>query len=350
MIYTDNSPKHSIYKELQTVHNRMIEKYNLERAAAPDIARAKIMTKYLRIFKGIGEYGNRNNNFFIQTSLEEQAINNIINEVEVELGFKSQTLFRHEHIWYKGGKTDSRNLWGADDVFEAELRTFLNAAAKQAIPKGKIKQSAELVGNLSGNISKGLMQGVEKFLKQKISQEVSGNELISKPEFRSGKVDVISFNGIISSQINPQWREFIKAFQGAKFTVKNYSSKNGNEIIHLGNTNITKSLLGSLKNIVGKDKEAIHIFYHSLAYGEKGNQIVGQHILHLRFIYELTGGGLYDKSGKRIDEADFFIYNDPNSDNIYVRSTKEMIANAIKYMPKVANPLHSDIVILKNAF
>ena len=41
--------------------------------------------------------------------------------------------------------------------------------------------------------------------------------------------------------------------------------------IHLGNTNITKSLLGSLKNIVGKDKEAIHIFYHSLAYGEKGN-------------------------------------------------------------------------------
>jgi len=70
----------------------------------------------------------------------------------------------------------------------------------------------------------------------------------------------------------------------------------------------------------------------------------------LRFAYELAGGGLRDESGQKIDSADFFIYNDPASNNIYVRSTKEMIANAMNYMGNVRDPLRSNIIILKNSF
>ena len=73
--------------------------------------------------------------------------------------------------------------------------------------------------------------------------------------------------------------------------------------------------------------------------------------MHLRFAYELSGGGLYDADGNRLDAADFFIYNDPTSNNIWVKSTKEMIANATDYMDKVVrNPLTSGIVVLKQSF
>jgi hypothetical protein len=59
---------------------------------------------------------------------------------------------------------------------------------------------------------------------------------------------------------------------------------------------------------------------------------------------------LRDSKNNKLDSADFFIYNDPASDNIYVRSTKEMIANAMNYMATVKDPLHSNIIILKNSF
>ena len=70
----------------------------------------------------------------------------------------------------------------------------------------------------------------------------------------------------------------------------------------------------------------------------------------MRFAYELAGGGLYDSSGNRLDSADFFIYNDPASDNIWVRSTKEMIYNITKYIGNMSNNINSEVIILKNSF
>jgi hypothetical protein len=46
----------------------------------------------------------------------------------------------------------------------------------------------------------------------------------------------------------------------------------------------------------------------------------------MRFIYELTGVGLYDAQGDPISGVDFLIYNDPGSDAIFVRSTADLIA------------------------
>jgi hypothetical protein len=48
----------------------------------------------------------------------------------------------------------------------------------------------------------------------------------------------------------------------------------------------------------------------------------------LKFIYELTGVGLYSEDGTALSGVDFIIYNDPSKNgNIYVRSTAELICN-----------------------
>lgn len=354
-MFQSNNPKHSIYAEMKAVHDSMIAKYNLDKTAAADIARAKTMTKYLRAFKAIGNREGTGNTP-IQTSFEAEAMAEVAKMVGQTLGINAYSLFRNPHFWYANNKQNgdrtAKNLWGADDVFEAELMTFLNVALDKATSGSFNGESAKLMGDLPGNISQEFMQSLSPYFERKTNSSTNASELITKPQFRAGKVDVTSFNGTISAEIQPMWQEFISAFAGARFTVKNYSGNSQNEVIHLGNTDITKSLLGSLEDVLGggQYKEAIHIFYHSLAYAEKGNSIIGQHILHLRFAYELAGGGLRDANNNRIDSADFFIYNDPTSDNIYVRSTKAMIADAMKYMRNVRDPLRSNIVILKSSF
>lgn len=333
--------EHSIYDEMRRVHDQMDAKYKMRRSAATDIRKAQKMEMYLRAFKAAG---NKNNDKIhpVIKGLDAQAMSDIADQVGAALGIGKYSLFRMQHKWY----LDSQSRWGADDVFEAELQQFLNIAVEQAT-QGQATGDAQILGSLPGNIAKGFLREISKN-GQKMVQGKQAN-FVNTPTFRSGKVDVASFNGNFSfdADMSPFWKDFLNTFKGARFTVKNYGSSKY-EAIHLGNTDITKSLLGSLSDIGNTQKQATHIFYHSLAHaGEAG---VSEHLLHLRFAYELAGGGLQDAAGNKIDSADFFIYNDPTSNNIYVRSTKEMIANAMDYMGAVQDPLHSHIIILKNSF
>ena len=87
-------------------------------------------------------------------------------------------------------------------------------------------------------------------------------EFINTPTFRSGKVDVASFSGnfTFEADMKPFWKDFIRTFRGARFTVKNYGASKY-ESIHLGNTDITKSLLGSLSDIVNKEIGTINFLF-----------------------------------------------------------------------------------------
>lgn len=348
-VYISSTPKHDIRTELNEVHKNMINKYKLQQNAFKDKERAEIMTKYLQAFKKIGN-GEKSNT--LQTELEDEAIIEISKKVGEKLGIKAYSLFKNPHYYYSKEKTkNSQTLWGVDDVFEAELKTFLDVATEKAVKNIEDIQISQTVGNLPVNISNEFMQQLDPYFKNKTKMTMKGNEIIFKPEFRSGKTDVESFKGAISTNIQPNWEKFISTFQGANFTLKNYSSLSKREVIHLGNTNIAKAMLGSLEEIGFPNKSALHIFFHSISsYKKRGGKQTGEHIVHLRFAYELSGAGLYDQQGNRIDTADFFIYNDPSSNNIYVRSTKEMIANATNYLGNIRDPLHSDIIVLKSSF
>lgn len=337
---------HSIYDEIRRVHDSMDARYKLKRSAAADIKKAKKMEEYLRAFKSVANQKKDQKNTVVG-DLEDQAIRDITAQVGASLGMSSYKLFQNVHGGYKGKNYALAKSLGADDIFELELSRFLNAAIEEAT-KGQSSGDSQVLGRLPGNIAKGLLNQISRHGSNLVSGAAS--EIITKPTFKSGKVDVVSFSGnfTYSAEMLPYWKNFIQTFKGARFTVKNYSSFSKYETIHLGHTDITKTLLSSLSDIGFNQKEALHIFEHSLAY--KNDPQVNQHLLHLRFAYELTGGGLRDEAGNKIDSADFFIYNDPSSNNIYVRSTKEMVANAMDYMGAVRDPLKSNIVILKNNF
>lgn len=345
---------HNIMQEMDMVHGRIDDIYNTNKIAS-DIKKAAKMEEYLRAFKIIGNRKEQNqNSSVIMENLELEAMQKIAEEVGNALKIGNYSLFRNEHHWYSKDNQDQKR-WGVDDVFEAELKQFLNIVASKVTKDSGWKQ-AKTLGQLPGNIAKGLLKELQKNGQKLIGDSVL-SELISNPEFRSSKVDVESFSGNFEfvAEIAPFWKNFINTFKGARFTVKNYRGDSTHDSISLGNSNLAKSLLGSLSAIGYNQDEALHIFYHTLGSYEKQStesddrKIIGEHIAHLRFAYELAGGGLQDKEGHKIQAADFFIYNDSTSNNIYVRSTKAMIANAFKEM-SIRDPLHSNVVVLKNYF
>ena len=365
--------EHSLPSELADVHNDMINTYELEQKAQADAARAKVMEGYLRKFKQLGKNKNQNNPIY-QDDLEAQAWQELSREVGNALGITSHTgyysLFANVHSKY----IDKQSEWGADDVFEAEFAKLLELAGqKAASKKTSIGIGVGLVGGKSANINKAGIEALDNLPKgitdefyselnhqgqSIINRTAFPSDLITTPTFRSGKVDATGFSRewVVSAGIKPEWQGFINAFTGATFTLKNYNSNSKTETIHLGSSNLYKAIYGTLNGELGYPAdEAAHIYYHTVNFyiqtqdSEVGNE-VGSHIVHMRFVYELTGQGLYDMEGNRLDGADFFIYNDPVTDNVWVRSTKEMIAEIQNYIGNVSDPLHSGIVLLKNSF
>lgn len=360
--------EHSLPSELAAVHDDMIATYELEQSARVDAARAKVMERYLREFKQIGNKSVKSTTGF-QTSMEAEAMRELAQEVGQALGIgqkQGYSLFGNAHSWY----IKEQAAWGADDVFEAEFAKLLElAGSKAAEKKTNINMGVSLIGGQTANINKSGIQALENIVdsmvadsyrefdaqgQQIINRHYISSDLITKPTFRSGKIDATGFNRewVLSAEINPKWQSFIHAFTGATFTMKNYSSTSSTETIHLGSSNLYKAIYGTLNGGLGYEPdEAAHIYYHTVHfYDNTKDSNVGSHIIHMRFIYELTGQGLYDSEGNRLDGADFFIYNDPATENIWVRSTKEMIAEIQNYIGNVSDPLHSGIVLLKNKF
>ena len=366
----NGSKKHSLADDYNAVHRQLENKIALWQNAKEDIAKAKKMEYYLRLFKYSSIHGADAAlaQLQYQKILTADALELIANEVGKRLGIKNYNLFQNQHFWYK---KESQSRWGADDIFEAELAKFLQIAAEQAVKKEdfpKINLGVSIIGSQKANIDQRGLKYLEKMPdqlikliskeladdSQKIINETSiDSDIITRPEARSAKVDVTGYNAkwVIAADIKPEWQDFINTFTGVNCTVKNYRGNSKYEAIHLGNSNLYKSFYATLTSYLDfTAASAAHMFYHTIysPNNDKGDN--PQHIMHIRFMYELTGNGLYDDQGYRLDEANFFIYNDPTSENIYVRSTKAMIIEAVyKTQNKVNNALYSNVVQIGRA-
>lgn len=345
-----NESGHSIVGELSDIHAIMEARYKFNQEAEADKERARQMEGYLRFFKNASELA-QNNSSIIKNGLDAQAAAKIGEYVGRALGIGDYQLFRNVHKWYKDS---SHSRWGADDVFEAELAKLLQIAGKKAlekIPKNfnyKTDLGVQIIGSLKGNIPSELIDAVA--INRTGLNHGSPLYFADTPTAKAIKTDVSGYGGqvIYEANIRPEWQNFINVFAGARFSVKNYRGDSSYNIIHLGNSNIYKSILGTAYDLTGDIDWSKHIFYHSY-YGVPRHG-GGNHIMHMRFVYELTGAGLVDVDGTPLDAADFFIYNDSTSGNIYVRSTKAMIAEASDYMGNVKDPFNSDVIVLKSKF
>lgn len=340
----DFSQAHTATQALAQVHERMKTRFANQ---SGDVLRAKEMQTYLQYFKQIfyhPELYVSNDPLLSSLGLEQDAIESMRTRFQQILGVSSKytQIFRSEHKWYK-------NRSDFDDIVEGELNALLQVMAEKATGIKNINLGQKIVGadtaivdleSLSSDTVNQLVTNIqEKISKKQTSKIIDGIQAVA----RSGKIDVTGYNKelIVSANIAPNFQSFINLFTGVNFSVKNYKGDSQYQI-YLGNTNPFKAMYGSLTDLGYDAKSAVHIYSHSKMSYKKNAGIISRNndIFHLRFMYELTGSGLIDaETRKPLNAVDFLIYNDPASDKIFVKSTKQMIAEILDHKNmKITNP------------
>lgn len=162
------------------------------------------------------------------------------------------------------------------------------------------------------------------------------NQFIQEPQV-AGKTDIsaqrVEFT--ITSEAPEILQKIVKLLARSKFTAKNYSSsdwaiqraimqgRNPNQL-GIGNSDVWRAVVATLSALGYKMNAIKGVYYSAYASGDASAQL---HLYHIRFVYELTGLGqnYVKKELQALSEAEFLIYNDPNSTDIYVRSTADLI-------------------------
>lgn len=102
--------------------------------------------------------------------------------------------------------------------------------------------------------------------------------------------------------------------------------------IKLGNSNPYRAVYGSLTSLGYSHSTSTSAYSAAKNLTKKKVQNTINHIYHLRYLYELTGAGTKNLNGL-VKESRFLIYNDPTSDNIYVKSTAQILLEIFKNPP-----------------
>ena len=346
MIRYDFSKKHTATQALQEVHARMLNRFKIN---SEDVKKAQEMQTYLQYFKKIfanpEQYASENK-ILSSLGLEQEAIEDMRTRFQQILGVTSnyKQIFQSEHSWYADRKE-------FDDIVEGELNALLQVIAEKATGIKNINLGQKIVGQQSAIIDINELESevIEELIKNcesKISKTKMTKILEDiKTSKRPGKIDVKGYSSelVVSANLNSNFTNFIKLFSGVNFSVKNYKGDNKYQI-HLGSTHAFKAMYGALRELDYDRESAVHIYSHSMMSYKKHPGIISRNndIFHLRFMYELIGGGLIDADDPKkrpLDKVDFLIYNDPKSDKIYVKSVQEMIADILdKENMKIANP------------
>ena len=358
MIFYDFSQGHNATRGLQSVHEQMMLQYNIKN---DDAIVAQKMQKYLQYFKKIfsnPETYSANDELLDSLGLEQKAIEEMRTRFQEVLGVsnKYNQIFRSQHAWYANRKD-------FDDIVEGELNALLQVVAEKATGKKNVNLGQKIVGSENAfidfeELEKGIVDGILDNVSKRLSNKKRSEILKTiKAEGRSGKIDVKGYNRelFVEAEINDNFKNFIDLFSNVNFSIKNYRGDTKYEI-HLGESNPFKAMYGSLRDLGYDQQTATHIYSHAAASYKKNPQVASRNndIYHLRFLYELTGAGLFttvgDNKKEPLDKVDYLIYNDPTSDKIYVKSTKQMILELLKNKDKkVGNPW-ADIYISKLDF
>lgn len=349
--------RESISKLLNDAHQRIYSQLKLKETADKDRIIAQQIQLFLQALKGKQDIVATNpiDELLISQAQELLAPSlQILNagRTSVTQGTKIfQTLFGHRHGRFNKEGTllsGTATSFGGDDIFEEEFAAVL-AAIEGASTGSSSSVTSFLVGNETANVNldktvlspiiQDMMSQYANRLGRRIS-ETKENPYYSGPTAKSQKVDVKGFSMNIYATVNPEWDTLFSLFQGRTFSLKNYASytKQEHANIQLGNTDYFKAIYGTLSE-VGYSQNAIEeIFYHgigSLLSGKSSNKgIVSTHFYHMRLIYELIGVGLY-VDGEKLDGVDFLIYNDPDTKNIYVRSTADILYELLESQNKL---------------
>lgn len=363
--------------ELDKIHIKILAKAKIASKAKKDEPIAKEIESLLRLIKTRNfalEDANTRDPF--QNAFREEAMEILdmaLSGINLGRGTGWRSLFGHQHGFIKDGQVMNKGgvatAFGGNDIFEEELAAVIAAIEAKATGKTSLDIRSHLVGSVQANVdslgqeldSSGqeivteFMKRVNKKFKTAVEKGEVG--LYSKPFFRSGKTDVTGGTISATAELDPAWEHLISLFSGRTFSVKNYISTEHSTAmeISLGSTDYYKALYSALSSVGYSDRYVKKIIFGGMGEynkyeGSGAAQNIAYHFYHIKYMYELTGVGLKLQDGTPLASADFFIYNEPDTPNVYVRSTAKMILDELENQDPDSFPMKTHIALLKSSF
>lgn len=327
---------------LKEIHDNLMQRLDLERRAKRDVPIALEMEMVLSVLKN-RKLDTRNSNNPVVQELQKQA-DIIIEQATALLNSNRKNSLSLSSIFRRRHK-DVKTSFGGDDIFEEELAAVISAieqeATGQTVDITKKLVGSDALGIEIEQISKRVIKAMSE--RHEFKTRIENTSDVKNITARSGKADVLGITTEYQGTLDPKWEELFRLFSNKTFSVKNYSSWGKDEInIALGATNYEKAIMGSLGALGYSPEDRERIFWQGLR--SKRTSAVAEHFYHLQYGYELMGLGLGSrKSGEfqKAQQVDFFIYNDPSSNVIRVRSTAQMLLDALKNTKKASHLMKS---------
>ena len=352
---------------LGKVHKSVRQKYILENNAQTDIIAAQKMENFLQKIKDY--FSTSDKSFFEQDADKEflASIELLMGENEnVASFFRTATQTRTNNqqgldfekymgrvfmailtgkSYISNNSTDIVNITGQTKAYASDnanqlLRQGLDVVYTNNTPVTSISNQIEnqVVARAIGSASQAFKAAAPRTVKKGQNGQKSYEVYFQKVD---QKVDIN--NRLVTAtatwNVTPETQQAIDLIKNATFTAKSYKSGDN---LKIGDTNSIRAFFGVLDDLGYNEYETqASAYLHSLALttllegkGKKSlttnqtkrGQIVALHVYHMRFIYELIGTGQKDATMKDLATADFLLYNQHNTDKIYVISTKGLIA------------------------
>ena len=352
-----------IDKRILHVANVYAEYENASPAQIMKQAHDRIRERFFRIADGQAGIGagsdieaQKLNEFFqaikiYQRNAESDMLDDAKRTIIMNVLAASRALRREHNKQYFLETIDS-NKKKQGDAAEKDIATIMQAVFNE-VSGGSGDFNNLILGDAYVNIGDGVEfnpANIDKIAVEmsrngakKIYNKIMSNQIDNKFTQVQGKIDVTGTMATVTVEVgaSPYLAEIAELLNKASFSIKSYSSKSfDQELKRLIDSKVTKLHLGHtnqkriLQDVLGAagipNKVSLSMYYYAK---KTRNRTVKKEASRLIFIYELTGyGQKYVNNAIQsvlselgVNGANYFIYNDPATQDIHVVSTAKLI-------------------------
>lgn len=298
----------------QVLHNQIMDNYVKLRQASREAMVAKKLEFY---FNKIVRY--------VKNPKAAWAKDSFILELE-KAGIPILQLFNYSNI----------GASAAGIKFEEDLAKIASVAFGDVknlmIGKELVYSHQNYTGDMLNNLTVRYIDKYDSDLKQWVrTKHKAEEELEAGGLYRlggvSGKIDVNIPNSMVTLKydFSQETLEFLNLLRGLRITAKNYTDMKKITFGHASLFRVVSSVLGDLNH--PKDIQ-LKVYYSA----KTSRSSLAEHKYHIRYAYEVLGiGQYYDINGslQNLGNTNFLFVYDKNSNYIHVRSTKDMVRQAM---------------------
>lgn len=347
---------------IQSVHDNMYKKFvataqGNDKAGAGSADEAKELENF---FQGLKYYSRYQNVDHLAAGVELSVIQQVLANIGPKFRRLTRNLFRYTSAL--GSEQGAR----FEDDLALVVEEVLSMGSGKAIESGITKVGTKQV-NIGGQASTAVgidIDGMASDIIASVGTTIYNKMKNIKTKYVGvqGKIDISGLKAQvqITAEPNSYLARIAYLLSKANISAKSYASgywsgrirmriSKISQEIHLGSTNLGRVYTDIFNKAAGTPPPVSLSLYMYLK--NTKNKEIREAASRLRFIYELTGYGqtyvdgaiqdILDAEG--IGHANYFIYNDPASDNIYVQSTAAIIAEMWNEVKNILDKRSVDI-------